>query len=196
MSEYQYYEFCNLNQPMTKEVRDKMMALSSRTRINTHGAAYVYNYGDFRGNPKELLSKYFDVFFYITNWGTVQLMFRYPQQRFDANIVKPYHIKHIIEYEESGQYGLLDIQINNEEGGDWIEGEGLLTDLVPLYNELLSGDDSFLYTAAIAAQAVDHVDESVIKNLPARNELYVVSEAQKSFLELIGLDQIWIDKHL
>jgi hypothetical protein len=33
---------------------------------------HVYNYGDFRGKPKELLLKRFDVFFYISNFGMVE----------------------------------------------------------------------------------------------------------------------------
>ena len=78
MSEYQYYEFCNLSKPLSKEVRKYMRSLSSRARISSHGASYVYNYGNFRGTPKQILLKYFDVFFYISNWGTVNLMFKYP----------------------------------------------------------------------------------------------------------------------
>lgn len=80
MSEYQYYEFCKISAPLTAEVKKEMRSLSSRANVSTHGASYVYNYGDFRANPKELLLKYFDVFFYISNWGCIQLMFKYQRQ--------------------------------------------------------------------------------------------------------------------
>ena len=55
MSEYQYYEFCKIHAPLSSEARKEMQSLSSRAKISTHGAIYVYNYGDFRGNAKEPL---------------------------------------------------------------------------------------------------------------------------------------------
>jgi|GEM_PF-4159007 len=36
MSEYQYYEFCNINKPTSPEARTEMKALSSRTKVTTH----------------------------------------------------------------------------------------------------------------------------------------------------------------
>lgn len=53
MSEYQYYEFCSLHSPLSAAARKEMEALSSRTRVGTHNASYVYHYGDFRGNVEE-----------------------------------------------------------------------------------------------------------------------------------------------
>lgn len=86
MSEYQYYEFCCISEPLSAEARREMHSLSSRAQVGTHGAHYVYNYGDFRGEPEALLLKYFDVFFYIANWGTLQLSFKYSVQ--DINIAE------------------------------------------------------------------------------------------------------------
>jgi hypothetical protein len=63
MSEYQYYEFCRITTPLSSEARKEMVSLSSRAQVSTHGASYVYNYGDFRGNPEQLVLKHFDVFF-------------------------------------------------------------------------------------------------------------------------------------
>jgi len=90
MSEYQYYEFCKINRPLTIDARKEMYSLSSRAKVTTHGASYVYNYGDFRGNPKDLLLKYFDVFFYISNFGCIQLMFKYRNQEINIDEVKKY----------------------------------------------------------------------------------------------------------
>ena len=83
MSEYQYHEFCSIHQPLSAAARKKMNSLSSRAQVGTHNASYVYNYSDFRGNPKQLLLKYFDVYFYIASWGTVQLMFKYLSTQVD-----------------------------------------------------------------------------------------------------------------
>ncbi|EKD72555.1 MAG: hypothetical protein ACD_45C00643G0004 [uncultured bacterium] len=65
MSEYQYYEFCSITSPISSEARKAMRSLSSRANVSTHGVSYTYNYGDFKGEPKKLLLKYFDVFFIL-----------------------------------------------------------------------------------------------------------------------------------
>src|SRR5690348_13842640 len=109
MSEYQYYEFCKINTPLSTETRKEMYSLSSRAKVSTHGASYVYNYGDFRGNAEDLLLKHFDVFFYISNWGCIRLMFKYTTQEVDAGKLKKYCIKHIIDCKIQGSYVLLDI---------------------------------------------------------------------------------------
>ena len=136
MSEYQYYEFCKLNAPLTAEARKEMYSLSSRAKVSTHGASYVYNYGDFQGKPKELLFKYFDVFFYISNWGTIQLMFKYLEQQVDESALKKITIKHVIDCEKRNGHILLDISFSNEDGFGWLEGEGMLADFLPLYDEI------------------------------------------------------------
>lgn len=65
-----------------------MRSLSSRAQVGTHSASYVYHDGDFRGIPEALLLKYFDIFFYISHWGTIRLMFKYPVQEIDITELK------------------------------------------------------------------------------------------------------------
>ena len=48
MSEYQYYEFRAIDRPLTEAQKSKISALSSRARVTSHMASFVYNYGDFR----------------------------------------------------------------------------------------------------------------------------------------------------
>jgi hypothetical protein len=151
MSEYQYYEFCKMNMPLTAEARKEMYALSSRAKVTTHGASYVYHYGDFRGNPKELLLKHFNVFFYISNWGCLQLMLKYSTQEVDADELKKYCVQHIINCEIQNSHVVLDINFSNEDGFGWVEGDGMLPDLLPLYDEIKSGNHRFLQLVACAS---------------------------------------------
>lgn len=67
MSEYQYYEFQALDSPLTPEAQAEMRRLSSRVHLTATSASFVYNYGDFRGNPYDVLANYFDTMLYITN---------------------------------------------------------------------------------------------------------------------------------
>lgn len=145
MSEYQYYEFCRLHSPMSKEAREVMHALSSRAKVGTHNATYIYNYTDFRGDEKKLLLDYFDVFFYVSNWGSLRLMFKYSIDDIDLNAIKAFDLDHTITSETHDHNFLLDVNLNNENySGGWVEGEGMLADLLPLYVELKSDDYRFL----------------------------------------------------
>lgn len=185
MSEYQYYEFCKINTPLSQEARKEMASLSSRAKISTHGASYVYNYGDFRGDPEKLVLKYFDVFFYISNFGTVRLMFKYPVNQINTDEIKKYCIKHVISAELHGENILLDIYIHNEEGLGWTEGEGILADLLPLYDEIKSGNNQIL-------QLVSSINEELIENKNSASseisENNILSEAQEAFLECLGVN--------
>ena len=185
MSEYQYYEFCCMTAPLSQEARKEMSSLSSRAHITTHGASYVYHYGDFRGNIKKLLLKYFDVFFYMSNWGTVRLLFKYPPQSVNIEELKKYSIKNVISCEQQSQAILLDIHIHNEEGGEWIEGEGLLVDLLPLHEEIKNGN----YQLLRLVSELNHEDTENREVLLSLNITKMkLSLAQKAFLNCIGID--------
>lgn len=186
MSEYQYYEFCQLDKPLSQETRKKMTSLSSRAHVSSHGASYVYNYGDFRGDPKQLLLKYFDVFFYIANWGTVQLMFKYPAQKVDIGKLKKYCIKDAISCKQHTDHILLDIRIYNEDGWGWVEGEGLLPNILPLYDEIKAKNYQFLQlVTAINNEFMDEEQNSLSKLMKKITKL---SSAQRAFLKIVGFD--------
>ena len=72
MSEYQYYEFRAIDKTLTEKEKAAVSALSSRAYVTSHVASFVYNYGDFRGNPEKLISSYFDAMLYMTNWAKNQ----------------------------------------------------------------------------------------------------------------------------
>ncbi|MBD2312274.1 hypothetical protein H6G20_11425 [Desertifilum sp. FACHB-1129] len=58
MSEYQYYEFQAIDRPLTANEQAEIRKLSSRVQPTPTQAVFVYNYGDFRGNPEEILATY------------------------------------------------------------------------------------------------------------------------------------------
>lgn len=192
MSGYQYYEFCKINAPLTADARKEMYSLSSRANITTHGASYVYNYGDFRGNSKALLLKYFDVFFYISNFGCIQLMFKYSVTEVNAYKLKQYCIDEPISCEITDTHVLLDIDYNNEEGfSDWIEGEEMLIELLPLYDEIKSGNYEIL---RILADVCDGKTDILKKPAQGNDIDIALSEAQEAFLKFAELDHILINE--
>ena len=158
MSEYQYYEFQSVDRRLTQSEQEALSQLSSRARISSSKAIFVYSYGDLPGNEKQLLVKYFDAMFYIANWGSLQLMFRFPKGLIDIELMRKYSVEDIVEVSEINDFVILEISINEEEGFDgWIEGEGSLSSLIGLRQEILQGDYRLLYLAWL--KGITYLDE-------------------------------------
>jgi hypothetical protein len=188
MSEYQYYEFCKINSPLTAAARKEMYSLSTRANVSTHGASYVYHYGNFKGDPKRILLNHFDVFFYIANWGSLQLIFKFPIADINVHVLQQYCIDDPVSCEVVGSCALLNIDHHSEEGfSDWIEGEGMLAELLPLYNEIKSGNYELLRIL------IDIYDgkANVFKNSAIdQGSDIALTLAQKAFLKYAEIDQL------
>ena len=191
MSEYQYYEFQAIDRPLTPKERAEIKELSSRVKLTSTQAIFLYNYGDFRNKPEEVLAKYFDMMFYVANWGTWRLIFRFPKAIVDPRLFQTYALRNAITITETSKYIVLDIEINQEEGvSGWVEGEGWLSQLLPLREDLLGGDLRLLYLVwlKMAPELVEYVlDEDPIEpQIPAN--LSKLSQPLKAFVELVELD--------
>jgi hypothetical protein len=191
MSEYQYYEFQAIDRPLTVQEQAEINQLSSRVQLTPNRAVFLYNYGDFRHSPEKVLTKYFDMMFYIANWGTWQLMFRFPKALVDPNWFQPYELPDIITITQTSEYVILDIVVNEEGGIDgWVEGEVWLPQLLPLRDDLLQGDLRLLYLvwlrmAPFLGEGGEEADP-VEPPLPAN--LKQLSQPLQAFIELVEID--------
>ncbi|HET7037926.1 MAG TPA: hypothetical protein VFI42_19790, partial [Thermomicrobiaceae bacterium] len=136
MSEYQYYEFQALDRRLTPEEMAELRQISTRAQITPTRFQNVYNYGDFRGNPVELMKGYFDAFLYLANWGTHQLMLRLPAAVLDLDLVRRYASQLTLERHQAGKDIILEFTAGAE-GGDceWMvdqESAAWLAALIPL----------------------------------------------------------------
>src|SRR5262245_30182651 len=123
-SEYQYYEFLALDRPLSAEDMAYVRTLSRRVQPTATQAVFTYSYGDFPGHPLKLLAKHYDAMLYLANWGSKQLAFRLPKTAIDQQALQPYYYGvEEIELTTVGEHVILNIAFNDEEGGDWIEGE-------------------------------------------------------------------------
>ena len=195
MSEYQYYEFQTIDRPLTADEQAEIKQLSSRVQLTPNRAVFLYNFGSFRGDPERVLTEYFDVMFYIANWGTWRLMFRFPQGILDPTCFQPYDLPDVVTITQTSKSIVLDIEIHEEEGiGGWVEGEGWLSRLLPLRDALLSGDLRLLYLVWLRvapALAGDVLDEDPVEP-PIPPNLSQLSQPLKAFVELVDLDPDWI----
>ena len=154
MSEYQYYEFLAIDRPLSAKEIAYVRTLSRRVEPTPTHATFTYSYGDFPGDPLALLAKHYDALFYLANWGSKQLAFRFPRAAVDQDALKPYYYGvEEIELTTTGEHVILNIAFQEEGGYDWIEGEGQLTSLAPLRDDIMRGDLRALYLAWLASAA-------------------------------------------
>lgn len=183
MSEYQYHEFCNISNPMPKEVRKIMSSLSSRATLTSHGASYAYNYSDFGYDPIEILKDHFDIYFYIANWGTLRLAFKF--NKLDTSIpeLKNHQLENVINCIEYDDSIIIDIDLGIEEGFGWTDGEGMLAEMLPIYDELKNKNYQFLNLSKAMNDSFLHGEDELLKELLTNKKL---SPSQQFVLDIFN----------
>jgi hypothetical protein len=151
MSEYQYYDFRAIDKPLDHDQMDELRSLSSRAEITATSLTNEYSYGSFRGKPEDLMSRYFDAFVYVANWGTRRLMFRIPRRLFDLEKAEAYCHDQALELVEKEGFVLLEFTSEEEGGGEWVDGKTLMASLISLRAELMRGDFRALYLGWLAS---------------------------------------------
>jgi hypothetical protein len=193
MSEYQYYEFLAIDRPLTEEEQASVSRLSSRVEPHPQRAVFTYNYGDFPASPEKILAQYYDAMLYLANWGSRRLMFRFPEALVDVDQMRQYQLETIdypsdaVAVSTAAEYVILDIQSNEEGGGEWIEGEGRLDALVGLRDALLQQDYRVLYLAWLAGLATEDVDDGTLEP-PVPPGLGSLTPVLEAFVELFGVN--------
>jgi len=193
MSEYQYYEFQIVDRPLTEEEQEAVGALSSHIEVTPTQAIVTYSYGDFKHDPKEVLVDHFDAMIYLANWGSRELMFRFPKGLIDLVQVGSYCLEDFIAFEAVGDHVVLDIHLD-EESVSWVEGEGVLSSLVRLRDDILHGDYRVLYLAWLKAITLD--DLAVVAadlEPPVPAGLRSLNAALSRFVRLFEIDDYLVE---
>jgi hypothetical protein len=160
MSEYQYYEFLALDQPLTEKQRAELRSISTRAEITATRFVNEYQWGDLKGDPRQMMERYFDAFLYLANWGTRQLMFRLPRGVLRSETAGQYCYTDIASVIESDTHLILNVYVDHEEADDyWDEPGGQLAAMVQARSELAAGDLRLLYLAWLLALQLDEVDD-------------------------------------
>ena len=90
MSEYQYYEFLAIDHPLTRKQMSEVREFSTRAEITATRFVNEYNWGNFKGKPDLMVTKYFDLMYYYANWGTHRLLLGVPADGIDLKAWKVY----------------------------------------------------------------------------------------------------------
>jgi hypothetical protein len=72
MSEYQSYEWQTIDRPLTEAEQAAVDKLSSHIEVSSTQAVVTYDWSDFKHDPRWVLARYFDAYFYWANWGNPQ----------------------------------------------------------------------------------------------------------------------------
>ena len=161
MSEYQYYEFTAVAQPLTIREQGELRAWSTRADITATSFVNTYQWGDFRGDPRKLMERYFDAHLYLANWGTHQLMLRLPTGVLDPATVADYCVGESASAWNTGTHVIVDLRREDEDGTDEfdIDGYGLLASIIPVRASLASGDLRLLYLGWLRCAQSEELDD-------------------------------------
>ena len=159
MSEYQYYEFLALDRPLTDLQRAELRSISTRAEITATRFVNEYQWGDFKGDPRKLMERYFDAFLYLANWGTRRLMFRLPRGVLDSKTAERYCYTDTASLIETGSHLILSLYVDREPDDYWDQPGGQLAAMVQARAELAAGDLRLLYLAWLLALQSDEVDD-------------------------------------
>ncbi|MDG4803240.1 hypothetical protein [Micromonospora sp. WMMD980] len=172
MSEYQYYEFAAVDRPLSGRERAELRSLSTRADITATSFVNTYEWGDFKGDPRTLMERYFDAHLYLANWGTRRLMLRLPAHVLDRDIVAQYCHGDSASAWTAGKHVIIDLrdEDEDEDGTDeWdLDGHGLLASIIPVRASLAAGDLRLLYLAWLrCVQSEDVADDEPEPPVPA-----------------------------
>jgi hypothetical protein len=168
MSEYQYYEFLALDRSLTDKQRAELRSISTRAEISATRFVNEYQWGDLKGDPREMVERYFDAFLYLANWGTRRLMFRLPRGVLDAETAQLYCYTDTGSIIETDSHLIVSLYVDREPDDYWDEPGGQLAAMVQARSELAAGDLRLLYLAwLLALQSGEMDDEDTEPPVPA-----------------------------
>ena len=163
MTEYQCYEFQTVDRALTIAEQKSLRHLSSRARISPASFINHYDYGDFGGNPHELVDELFDAHLYLAKWGTRCLLFRLPLGLVDEDTYLDYCDGECVSLRTTATHAVLAIErYEDPPDGDWDDGTEWLASLMPLRDALQDGDLRCIYLAwllGVQSGAVDAEDD-------------------------------------
>jgi len=188
VSEYQYFEFRAIDRPLDERAQRELRGISSRASITATSFTNTYSWGNLKADPVKMLAQWFDVFLYVTNWGTRWLAFRAPIGSIEEEALAPWEGE-LFSSRREGEYLCLHFLLEDDDGGEWIDGEEWLGSLLPLREAIGSGDFRCLYLAWLADVGRGFFgDEDDDEEPPVPPGLGNLDAAHQAFVEFMGID--------
>ena len=187
MSTYQYYEFQAVDRPLDEGEMQALQGLSTRAQITATSFVNHYNWGNFRGNPQEMVERWFDLHLYLANWGTRRLMIRIPKRFVNRSRIRMF-LREVdwVRVRDSGRNWIVDIRYHDEEREyvDTDDGHGWLGALAPLRTDVLMGDLRLFYLLWLTAVEAGYLRDDEKEPLPGIGPLTGALEAFANFFHV------------
>jgi hypothetical protein len=191
MSEYQYYEFQAIDRPLSAEDREALRAISTRAQITASSFTNTYHWGDFKGDPIQLMENWFDFHLYQANWGTRRLMIRLPARLVDRERLQTLlGDADFIGLSEAGENLILDITREEVDSDYWEEETSSLAAMMPLRADVLAGDLRLFYLLWLMGVEAELYEPDEYEPLPGIGPLTAAHEA---FAEFFAIDHDLIE---
>jgi hypothetical protein len=187
MSEYQYYEFQSVDRRLSDKEMQELRAYSTRAHITPTSFANEYSFGDFKGNPDAWMEKYFDAFLYVANWGTHEFKLGLPSKVLSVDTARLYCCGDATSVRKKADKLVFTFLSEEERGGEWVQGEGILSSLLPLRAELARGDLRSLYIGWLLSAQIGELDQDMPEP-PMPANLGTLSSALSSLVEFLRID--------
>jgi len=191
MSEYQYYEFIAIDEPLTPKQMAELRACSSRANITPTSFINDYQWGGLKGDPVDWMRRYFDAHVYVANWCTCVLCLRLPKSAFDAGIFRDFKTETTFSVKQTRTHWLLEWILDESDDYERFaqeDGRGWMSRLAPLRDELLRGDMRPLYLGWLAGVSAGEVNEKSTEPEPPPG-LSRLSAAQQSLADFLEVDE-------
>jgi hypothetical protein len=187
MNEFQFYEFQTIDKLLTTDQQTSLSYLSQTAQINNRQAIFTYSYGDLPRQPEDLVARLFDAMLYLSTWGSKQLIFRLPAAAIDPTQFQPFLIPHHIELIQDNSNYILVLNLGEDDTVEWIDGEGELSKLTTLRQDLLAGDMRMLYLAWLKVMELRGVSSTALEpHLPHGYDFYTTP--LRHFINLFEID--------
>jgi hypothetical protein len=191
MSEYQYYEFVAIDEPLTPKQMAELRSRSSRASITPTSFVNDYQWGNLRGDPVDWMRRYFDAHVYVANWCTCCLYLRVPKDALDAETLQAFETESVFSVDGTRTHWLLEWTLGENDNYDRFaeeDGRGWMGRLTPLRDELLRGDVRPLYLGWLAGVSAGEVDGTTTEPPPPRG-LSRLTAAQHSLAEFLEVNE-------
>lgn len=191
MSEYQYYEFLAIDRPLSAADMRWLRSLTTRAQITATSLTNTYHWGDFKGDPRELMKRCFDAHVYTSNFGIRRWMLKLPADAREQRAMKVYRGDCGVAFSPHPNGVVLDFALEGEPG-DWDDddddGTGWMASLAPLRAELLDGDRRSLYLAWLLNVQFDALDADVCEP-PVPPGLGALSAPCEALVDFLHIDR-------
>jgi hypothetical protein len=187
MSEYQYYEFQKVDGRLSEKEMQELRAYSSRARITPASFINEYHFGSFKGNADAWMESYFDGYLYLANWGTREVQLAIPAGVLPLETAERYCSSRAASSREKAGKLILTFLSEEEPDGEWLEGEGHLSPLLQIRNELAQDDHRTLYLGWLIGLQAGELKETE-KEPPVPPNLEALSGPQENLASFLRLD--------